>query len=186
MSTPFRVVFVCTGNICRSPAAERLLGAYVPPGSGVTVESLGTAAMVGEPISPPMASLLAAAGANPSSFAARLATRALLANADLVVGLSREHRAAAVSLQPRLVRSAFTLRELSRLASRIPVEISAGDSLEVRLRTLTGAAAQTRHPAPTEPDDIEDPYRRGAAAYERSFAAIRESIDAIAGVLHLP
>ena len=29
MSTPFRVVFVCTGNICRSPAAERLLASRV-------------------------------------------------------------------------------------------------------------------------------------------------------------
>lgn len=186
MSTPFRVVFVCTGNICRSPAAERLLASRVPPDTEVTVESMGTGAVVGEAISPPMADLLTAAGVNPSDFAARLATTALLENADLVVGLSRAHRAAAVSLQPRLVRRAFTLRELSRLAGQIPVEISDGDSLVVRLRMLTEAAAQARHPAAADLDDIGDPYRQGTVAYARSFSAIRESIDALAGVLHLP
>lgn len=186
MSTPFRILFVCTGNICRSPAAERLLAARVPPRAGVTVESVGTDAVVGESISPPMAGLLTAAGVNASDFAARLATTGLMENADLVVGLTREHRAAAVSLQPRLVRRAFTLRELSRLAGQMRVAISDEDTLGVRLRMLTLAAARERLPTAQGLDDIEDPYRQGAAAYARSFAAIRESIDAIAGVLHLP
>lgn len=186
MNTPFRIVFVCTGNICRSPAAERLLAARLPSGAGVTVESMGTQALVGEAISAPMAALLTDAGVNASDFAARLATTSLLQSADLVVGLSRAHRAAAVSLQPRLIRKAFTLRELSRLAGQIPVEISERDPLVVRLRILAEAAAQARHPAAAALDDIEDPYRQSNAAYARSFAAIRESIDDIAGVLHLP
>ena len=56
---PFTVLAVCTGNICRSPAVERLLVAELGPGSDVHVVSAGVGAVVGAPISPPMAALLA-------------------------------------------------------------------------------------------------------------------------------
>ena len=52
--SPVRILTVCTGNICRSPVAERLLQAgldQVLPG-GFEVPSAGTRAMVGDPIQP--------------------------------------------------------------------------------------------------------------------------------------
>ncbi|MEO6999805.1 MAG: hypothetical protein ABI112_17155 [Terracoccus sp.] len=130
MSAPFRILFVCTGNICRSPAAERLLAARVPPRAAVTVESVGTDAVVGEPISPPMAGLLTAAGANASDFAARLATTGLLENADLVVGLTtriltdRARSRTPVAFRPSAnpstpSRESFTCRD-SRLEALSP------------------------------------------------------------------
>mgnify|MGYP002738687724 CR=1 FL=1 len=51
--SPYRILTVCTGNVCRSPAAERLLEHTLNP--SVTVRSAGTRALVGEPIHPPMA-----------------------------------------------------------------------------------------------------------------------------------
>jgi hypothetical protein len=45
--TLFRVLFVCTGNICRSPMAERLLSSALNPGAVVVAESAGTRAMPG-------------------------------------------------------------------------------------------------------------------------------------------
>ena len=53
---PFSILVVCTGNVCRSPAAERLLASKL--GSTVQVASAGTHALVGQPISEPMAALL--------------------------------------------------------------------------------------------------------------------------------
>ena len=38
---PFRVLTVCTGNICRSPAVERLLAAALGPDADVEVSSAG-------------------------------------------------------------------------------------------------------------------------------------------------
>ena len=46
---PFSILTVCTGNICRSPLAEGLLR-MVLGGLDVTVQSAGTAALVGEPM----------------------------------------------------------------------------------------------------------------------------------------
>ena len=52
----FSILTVCTGNICRSPAVERLLTRKLGP--TVSVSSAGTHALVGHPIAEPMASLL--------------------------------------------------------------------------------------------------------------------------------
>lgn len=68
-SVSYTVLCVCTGNICRSPAAERLLAVALGP--TVTVASAGTYAMKGDPISPPMDTFVEQAGGSAASFAAR-------------------------------------------------------------------------------------------------------------------
>lgn len=55
MSSPYRIIAVCTGNICRSPMAELMLAeAIVAEGlTGAIVDSAGTTAYeVGRPIDP--------------------------------------------------------------------------------------------------------------------------------------
>src|SRR5690606_41368685 len=54
----FTLLIVCTGNVCRSPAIERLFRSAFAEGSGITVHSAGTGALVGEPIQGPMVQLL--------------------------------------------------------------------------------------------------------------------------------
>ena len=119
MTSPFAVLTVCTGNICRSPAAERLLAARLGAGSGVAVSSAGVGAVVGAPIPPPMAALLSGAGVSPDGFAARQLTAAMLRDSDLVLVLTRGHRARVVDVYPGAVRRTFTLRELARLAAAV-------------------------------------------------------------------
>ncbi|MFN2560552.1 MAG: low molecular weight phosphatase family protein, partial [Jatrophihabitans sp.] len=46
----FAVLFVCTGNVCRSPLAERLMRARLAPGLPVAVSSAGTMGLSGYPI----------------------------------------------------------------------------------------------------------------------------------------
>ena len=43
----FRVLFVCTGNVCRSPLGERLFAARVDPTLSITVSSAGVHALEG-------------------------------------------------------------------------------------------------------------------------------------------
>src|SRR6476620_12469959 len=72
-AAPVRILTVCTGNICRSPVAERLLQAgldRMKPGA-FEVESAGTRAMVGQPVQPSSADIIRSYGGTPEGFAAR-------------------------------------------------------------------------------------------------------------------
>ena len=172
---------VCTGNICRSPAVERLLAAGLGPSCGVVVTSAGTRAVVGAPVSPPMVRLMVAAGATAEDFAAQQLTRGLVDRADLILAMTRGHRAAVVELVPGAVRRTFTLRELARLSTHVdPEALPAGGPAE-RLSALVGRAAGTRRPHPARPsqDDVVDPYGLGDAAYATSFRQLKPAVDAI-------
>lgn len=179
------LLVVCTGNICRSPAAERLLAAALGPDAGVRVASAGTHAVVGAPVSPPMAELVAGAGATSEGFAARQLARAMVEAAAAVVTMTRRHRAHVVELVPAAVRRTFTLRELARLAAAVdPAALPPGPPAE-RLRALVPLAAAQRGRVRADPadDDVEDPYGLDDAAYARSFAQLRPAVDALATVL---
>ena len=94
------ILVVCTGNICRSPYLERVLE-HELAGTGISVSSAGTGALVGSPIDPESASRLRATGADADGFAARQVTRELVAGADLIIGATREHISEVVPLYPR-------------------------------------------------------------------------------------
>jgi protein-tyrosine phosphatase len=177
MPSPARILAVCTGNICRSPAIERLLAARL---DGVEVSSAGTYAVVGQPMSVPMAHLVEAAGASARGFTARQLTPALLDGVDLVVTAAREHRAAVVEIAPALVRRTFTLLELARLLTAVPPE---GTTTAERLLAVPAAAARARTLVQPGDDDVVDPIGRPAAVYRRSLDQMLPAVDAIAAAL---
>ena len=107
------ILFVCTGNICRSPTAERLAAA-----GGVTASSAGTRAVIGHPVHPEAARVLRHLGGDPSGFAARQLTAKIAGAADLVVTMTRAHRDAVLELAPRQLRRTFTLTEAAELITR--------------------------------------------------------------------
>lgn len=181
----FSVVMVCTGNICRSPAAERLAAAGWGDPSELVVSSSGVRAMSGDPISIPMAHLLESAGVYSAEFAARQISASQLRHADLVLGMTRRHRTAALDLYPAGTRHTFTLREFARLAVAAQDDLPPEGTTTERLRALVAAAVRHRGPG-TEPtaDDIKDPYGLDSDAYEESFAAIRECVETVTRVLH--
>jgi protein-tyrosine phosphatase len=176
----FTILCVCTGNVCRSPAAERLLAARLGP--GVTVASAGTLGLVGRAIEPRMAAHLAALGLEDVGFTARRLTEADVSRADLVLGLTREHRAEAVELAPAAVRRAFTLLEFARLLGRIQPGELPDTSVADRLRAAVPLAAARRQMVigPVDADDVVDPYRLAQEVYDQSFSAIRVAVDTIA------
>ena len=92
----FRVVFVCTGNICRSPIAEKVFAAELERAGlaeGVRVSSAGTGGWhVGDPADSRAAAVLRAAG-YPSEHRARQVDAEAL-GADLIVALDDTHRRA--------------------------------------------------------------------------------------------
>ena len=188
---PLRILFVCTGNICRSPMGQMMLGSRMRSALGddaarlVEVTSAGTRGLVGHAIEPDAVAALDELGVVPEEFAARELARDIVEQQDLVLTATREHRAAAVSMLPRASRTTFTIREFARLLDA--VDVRTGD-VEVRdpvarARALIDAAASqrgyVRAPSPAD-DDVADPYRRSIDAFRVAARQIDEATQLIA------
>lgn len=92
-SEPFRICFVCTGNICRSPMAEvvlRAIAAREGYGQAISVGSAGTGDWhVGEPADPRTVAALTARGYDGTGHRARQFDPAWFDDLDLVVVFDR-------------------------------------------------------------------------------------------------
>lgn len=88
-----RVLMVCSGNTCRSPTAEALLRRELAAAgiSGVTVSSAGTGAQDGDPASEGAYLVALEEGVDLGTHRSRRVTPELLAEADLVLAMSRSH-----------------------------------------------------------------------------------------------
>ncbi|QOT16014.1 low molecular weight phosphatase family protein [Paenarthrobacter sp. YJN-5] len=184
---PFRILTVCTGNICRSPVAERLLQAglnQVSPGS-FEVRSAGTRAMVGDPIQPLSAHIISTFRGDPDGFAARQLNQKILRQSDLVLAMTSKHRGEVLQLDASLLKRTFTVREFARMLSVLQTRddvTAAGDIVEF-WRQLPAKAASVRHLAlPSDPseNDVVDPYRRSEEVYHQMED---ELAPAILGIL---
>ena len=189
----FRVLHVCTGNICRSPMGEQMMTAGLAQRLGAEavafdVASAGTMGYTGAPMEAFALSSLARYAIDGSAFRARELVADLVVSADLVLAATREHRAAAVVMHPRAAARTFTLREFDRLCSAVdPASLPTGDLVE-RGRALVRAAAANRGlvpPASPRDDDIEDPYQGPEAGFASCaalvHATLQRPLDLLAG-----
>ncbi len=171
---PIRILTVCTGNICRSPVAERLLQAgldQVLPG-GFEVRSAGTRAMVGSPIQPLSADIIRTYGGTPDDFAARQLTSSVLREADLVLTMASHHRGEVLQMDASLLKRTFTIREFARMVVALERgdETPSGSDYTRLWRELPARASSVRHlvlAAKSSDNDVADPYKQGAEAYLR-------------------
>ncbi len=186
-SPSVRILTVCTGNICRSPVAERLLQAgldQLSPGT-FQVRSAGTRAVAGDPVQPLSARIIADYGGSPAGFAARQLAPGVLHDADLVLTMAADHRAEVVQTDPSVLRRTFTIREFARmvriLEERQPSP-GPGTDLPAWWKALPARAAAVRHLAlATVPadNDVADPYGLGPEAYRRMEDELAPAILAI-------
>ena len=103
-----RILFVCVGNICRSPTAEYLLREHLAEGD-FEVSSAGLGAMVGYPIDPTAADLLREHGVDGSAHRGRQLTGEMLRRSDLILTMERSHTASIVRMAPEVSGKVFML-----------------------------------------------------------------------------
>lgn len=179
---PSSILFVCTGNICRSPMGERILrqavdsavGVRSSPassmsGNGVAVSSAGVGAHNGQPMHPFSIEVLDEHGYDGTDFEARYLRPQMLGDVDLVLTMTREHRAACQQMLPARWKRMFTLAEFLELARELDGP-GLSTMIDSRARIDTNSTAL----------DIVDPMGQPKAAFERVFAELEPRVEALA------
>jgi low molecular weight protein-tyrosine phosphatase len=152
------VLFVCTGNICRSPTAEavfRKLVADAGMSGAFIADSAGTHGYhIGEPPDPRAQASAADRGYDLSALRARRVERSDFQRFDLIVAMDRGH---------------FTL--LSRMA-----EPSTAHKLKLMMSYADGFKEK----------DVPDPYYGGSQDFERVLDMLEDAARGLLGSLSKP
>lgn len=173
----FRVLFVCTGNVCRSPLAERLTRSALGPCPAVQVTSAGTRAEPGREMTERARRVLVRLGGDPTGFGSRPLVPGLVAAADLVLTATREHRAESVAMHLPAVTRAFTIAEFGTLVRAVPPEeITRHRDPVRRARALVDEARALRGLVRVDQFDIADPHGRSRLAHRAAGRGIARSL----------
>ena len=108
-----KILFVCTGNTCRSPMAEMMFRDLVQGRSDYEVASAGVGAIPGQPASKPTTDLLKAKGIDSSRFRSQPLTFALMQDVTHVFAMSRQHLRVIEHEFPEMMEKAYLVTEFS-------------------------------------------------------------------------
>ncbi|MFC7432500.1 MULTISPECIES: low molecular weight phosphatase family protein [unclassified Agrococcus] len=174
-SGPFRMLVVCTGNVCRSPLAAAALRRGLAT-DAVEVASAGLGAQEGAPVDAAVRAEARRLGLDVDAHRAHLLRAEDAAASDLVIVATRRQRSVVVDLVPAAIQRTFTLLELDAALARVDAAELPGDGGAVaRLAATVRAAARARGPAVRGVDvDVPDPHG-GSAALHRAVADLVEA-----------
>lgn len=189
----FRILVVCTGNICRSPLAQLVIAHQLSDVQDVEVVSAGTRAMVGSGVPEATARLAAEHDLRTEDHRAVQVDPSMIESAGLILALAREHRTQIVQMVPSAVRRTFTLREFARIVPEAITELSTtltasdiadtGSALRAAVSAVSSLRGIVEPPESPADFDVEDPYGRPDEIYQRSFEVLAPAAEAIGSYL---
>lgn len=160
---PFTVLFVCSGNTCRSPMAQGLLRRMLGPGQEIRVWSAGLSAVAGQPASDNALQAMREESVDLSGHRSLPLTLEMVRQADLVLTMSVHHKQAVLEMAPEFHDRIFTLREFAEEAQEQSEQVEKQPG-ELRQRRLPGL-------------DIMDPFGQSLAVYRRTAQEIKELLE---------
>jgi protein-tyrosine phosphatase len=176
------VLCVCTANMCRSPMLEAFLGSVLR-GRGVDahVHSAGTMAD-GRAAVTEVVEVVAERGLDLGGHRSRRLAPELVAGADLVLPLAREHLREVVVTAPEAFPRTFTPKELLRRSSAVGGR-RPDEPLDAFLARLHEGRTAQELLRDDPADDVADPIGGPYAAYARTAGELEQLALALAGVL---
>jgi len=105
------VVFICTGNVCRSPMAEGFYRQLTKSDGSIVVGSAGISAFDGEAASRHSVEVMADEGIDISGHHSRMLTPDIIKRASHIFGMTHSHRDAVQVMFPESREKVFVLRE---------------------------------------------------------------------------
>jgi protein-tyrosine phosphatase len=187
-----RVLLVCTANICRSPAAARLLAGRLGP--SIEFVSRGTRSVPGAGMCEVSASwVLMNGGDAAGQHVSRQLELADIKASTLILTASQRQRTKVIELRPSAQVRTFTLAQAARIAKwRMPVGAGrpasgppAGADLPDRLLWLVEELDANRgaapRPVPESADDLPDPHH--GASHADVFGSLLAAVNAFCASL---
>jgi len=129
-----KLIFVCTGNTCRSPMAEGLLKHLLGPNCGWEISSAGVCAATGWPPSVCAVEALREKGIDISNQRSQTLTPDLIEEADLLVTMTSGHRDTVLAVAPESDGKVFLLKSFGIAQSPTDIYDPVGEALEVYRR----------------------------------------------------
>lgn len=155
------ILFVCTGNTCRSPMAEGIFKALLKDNNidNINVSSAGISTFEGDSANEKAIYTLRNKGIDIKSHKSRQITKEIIENSDLILTMTKSHKRMILNALPEYLNKVFTIKEYVYINNN---------------EELTGKNL-----------DIADPYGLDYNIYEKCAAEIEENLKKIIEILKI-
>ena len=148
------ILFVCTGNSCRSVMAHYLLQHLVREKPDIEVCSAGTSVFLQSKASADTLAVLAERGIDASAHLSRPINSILLRKADLIFVMTRAHRQQVLERMPEVEKRVYLLKEFAAEPGSLLADL-----------------------------DIPDPIGRDRSEYKFCMGVIEQAVNKVVGLL---